>query len=181
MVWVTAPDTITSMVAGVVEKLIRLAEKFFTVTVMGCVPVKQARPPPGDTRFVIPTSILDGAGAALKASAPRSVGVNPERVDASKSDVGPMAGANVASTEEALAAAHDAHPALTPALAKKIIAGTDYLKIATTLVHCATDVALPKLDIAMPKSPADLSKIYEMKERYGLGASVDRLIAALKW
>ena len=88
---------------------------------------------------------------------------------------------NFSTTEEALAAAHDAHPALTPALAKKIIAGTDYLKIAPTLVHCATDVALPKLDIAMPKSPADLSKIYEMKERYGLGASVDRLIAALKW
>jgi 5'-3' exonuclease len=88
---------------------------------------------------------------------------------------------NFSTTEEALAAAHDAHPALTPALAKKIIAGTDYLKIAPTLVHCATDVALPKLDISMPKSPADLSKIYEMKERYGLGASVDRLIAALKW
>jgi len=33
----------------------------------------------------------------------------------------------------------------------------------------------------MPKAPQDLSKIYEMKERYGLGASVDRLIAALKW
>ena len=88
---------------------------------------------------------------------------------------------NFATTDEALAGAHAAHPALTPALAKKIIAGTDYLKIAPTLVHCATDVALPKLDISMPKSPGDLSKIYDMKERYGLGASVDRLIAALKW
>ena len=74
-----------------------------------------------------------------------------------------------------------AHPALKPALAKKIIEGADYLKIAPTLVHCAKDVALPKLDIAMPKAPADLSKIYEMKEQYGLGASVDRLITALKW
>jgi 5'-3' exonuclease len=86
-----------------------------------------------------------------------------------------------ASTDEALAAAHDAHPALTPALAKKIIAGTDYLKIAPTLVNCARDVALPKLDIQMPSAPSDLSKIYEMKERYGLGASIDRMIAALKW
>jgi len=49
------------------------------------------------------------------------------------------------------------------------------------LVHCAKDVALPKLDIAMPKAPADLSKIYAIKEQYGLGASVDRLITALKW
>ena len=82
---------------------------------------------------------------------------------------------------QALQGAHDAHPALTPALAKKIIAGAEYLKIAPTLVHCAKDVALPTLDISMPQAPKDLSKIYEMKERYGLGASVDRLIAALKW
>jgi hypothetical protein len=33
----------------------------------------------------------------------------------------------------------------------------------------------------MPTPPKDFSKIYEIKERYGLGASVDRLIAALKW
>ena len=86
-----------------------------------------------------------------------------------------------ADVDQALQGAHDAHEALTPALAKKIIAGADYLKIAPTLVNCARDVALPTLDIAMPKAPADLSKIYAIKERYGLGASVDRLIAALKW
>jgi 5'-3' exonuclease len=86
-----------------------------------------------------------------------------------------------ADVDQALQGAHEAHQALTPALARKIIAGADYLKIAPTLVNCAKDVALPALDIAMPKAPADLSKIYEIKERYGLGASVDRLIAALKW
>ena len=86
-----------------------------------------------------------------------------------------------ADVDQALQGAHEAHEALSPALAKKIIAGADYLKIAPTLVHCAKDVALPSLDIAMPKAPSDLSKIYEIKERYGLGASVDRLIAALKW
>jgi 5'-3' exonuclease len=88
---------------------------------------------------------------------------------------------NFADVDEALQSAKDAHPSLKPALAKKIIEGADYLKIAPTLVHCAKDVALPKLDISMPKKPADLSKIYEIKERYGLGASVDRLITALKW
>ena len=88
---------------------------------------------------------------------------------------------NFASVEEALAGAHSAHPSLTPALAKKIIEGTDYLKIAPTLVHCARDVALPTLDISMPKKPDDLSEIYRMKEEYGLGASVDRLISALNW
>lgn len=88
---------------------------------------------------------------------------------------------NFADVDEALQGARGAHPSLKPALAKKIIEGADYLKIAPTLVNCARDVALPKLDIAMPKKPDDLSKIYEIKERYGLGASVDRLITALKW
>jgi 5'-3' exonuclease len=83
--------------------------------------------------------------------------------------------------EQALQAAHEGHESLPPALAKKIIAGHEYLKIAPTLVHCARDVALPKMKIDMPPKPADLSEIYRMKDEYGLGASVDRLIAALGW
>lgn len=83
--------------------------------------------------------------------------------------------------DEALAGAKAEHPALTKSLAKKIIDGADYLKIAPTLVHCAKDVAIPKMDIAMPKKPEDLSTIYQMKDEYGLGASVDRLISALGW
>jgi hypothetical protein len=37
------------------------------------------------------------------------------------------------------------------------------------------------MKIDMPSKPADLSQIYQMKDEYGLGASVDRLIAALGW
>ncbi len=85
------------------------------------------------------------------------------------------------SVADALQGAHDAHPALTPALARKIIDGSDYLKIAPTLVNCARDVPLPALDIAMPPAPKDFSDIYQFKERYGLGTSVDRLISALAW
>ena len=88
---------------------------------------------------------------------------------------------NFATVDEALAGAKSGHESLTPALAKKIIEGADYLKIAPTLVHCARDVALPTLDISMPKKPDDLSEIYRIKDEYGLGASVDRLIAALNW
>jgi 5'-3' exonuclease len=86
-----------------------------------------------------------------------------------------------ATVDEALAGAKAEHPALTKSLAKKIIDGADYLKIAPTLVHCAKDVAIPKMNIAMPKKPEDLSTIYQMKDEYGLGASVDRLISALGW
>jgi len=88
---------------------------------------------------------------------------------------------NFANVDEALAAARQGHSALTANLAKKIIEGADYLAIAPTLVHCAKDVALPKLDITVPKAPKDLSKIYALKDEYGLGASVDRLISALNW
>lgn len=88
---------------------------------------------------------------------------------------------NFANVDEVLAGAHAAHESLSPALAKKIIAGTDYLKIAPTVVQVARNVNLPRVDLSMPKAPSDLSEIYQFKERYGLGASVDRLISALGW
>ena len=83
--------------------------------------------------------------------------------------------------EDALAAALEAHEALPSALAKKIIAGADYLKIAPKLVRVARDAPLPKVDLKLPQAPGDLSAIYQFKERYALGASVDRLISALGW
>ena len=86
-----------------------------------------------------------------------------------------------ANVDEALLGALNSHEALLPALAKKIIAGADYLKIAPTLVRVARDVPLPKVDLKMPQPPSDLSPIYQFKERYGLGASVDRMISALGW
>lgn len=88
---------------------------------------------------------------------------------------------NFASVDEAIAGAKSGHENLSPALAKKIIEGIDYLKIAPTLVNCARDVALPAVSLEIPGRPNDLSDIYAMKEEYGLGASVDRLIAALNW
>jgi len=88
---------------------------------------------------------------------------------------------NFATVAEVQKAANKGDDRLSASLAKKIIDGADYLKIAPTLVHCAQDVAIPEMDIAMPKKPADLSDIYRFKEEYGLGASVDRLISALDW
>ena len=88
---------------------------------------------------------------------------------------------NFASVDEALSGAKAGNELLSASLAKKIIEGADYLKIAPTLVNCARDVAIPKMEIAMPSKPADLSDIYAIKDEYGLGASVDRLISALGW
>jgi len=90
--------------------------------------------------------------------------------------------ANAFSTiEESLAAAHADDDRLTPLLRKRLIEGSDYIKIAPTLVHCALDVPIPTMEIALPQAPQDLSEIYAFKDEYGLGASVDRLIAALGW
>jgi 5'-3' exonuclease len=88
---------------------------------------------------------------------------------------------NFASADDALAGAKAGHEVLSASLAKKIIEGADYLKIAPTLVNCARDVAIPSMTIAIPTKPEDLSAIYAIKDEYGLGASVDRLISALQW
>ena len=88
---------------------------------------------------------------------------------------------NFASVDDALAGAKAGHEVLSASLAKKIVEGADYLKIAPTLVNCARDVAIPSMKIDMPTKPEDLSEIYAIKDEYGLGASVDRLISALQW
>ena len=83
--------------------------------------------------------------------------------------------------EEALEAAHNDDDRLTPLLRKRLIEGSEYIAIAPTLVHCALDVPLPKMELKVPNAPKDLSDIYAFKDKYGLGASVDRLISALGW
>lgn len=88
---------------------------------------------------------------------------------------------NFASIEEALAAARSDDERLPIGLRKKLIDGADYVAIAPKLVHCALDVPIPTMSIAMPKRPASLEHIYQYKEDYGLGASIDRMIAALNW
>jgi len=49
------------------------------------------------------------------------------------------------------------------------------------LVRCVRDLPLPQVSLKLPLRPADIDVIYDLKERYGLGASIDRLIAALQW
>jgi 5'-3' exonuclease len=86
-----------------------------------------------------------------------------------------------ATIDDAISAARQSDERLPAALARKIVAGEAYLSIAPTVVNCARNVPLPHIELGMPKAPSDLSRIYEMKEKYSLGASVDRLISALQW
>jgi 5'-3' exonuclease len=83
--------------------------------------------------------------------------------------------------DEALKAAKAEDARLTPLLRRKLIEGEDYSKIAPKLVHCALDVAIPQMSIDMPKKPINFDEIYQYKNDYGLGASIDRMISALGW
>ncbi len=83
--------------------------------------------------------------------------------------------------EEVMLAAKNNDERLTPNARKKLLESADYAGIAPKLVHCALDVPLPKLNIDLPKRPNNLDEIYQYQRDYGLGASVDRLIAALQW
>jgi len=87
-----------------------------------------------------------------------------------------------ATMDDVIAAAGDeSDTRLTPLLRKKLLAGADYAAIAPKLVHCALDIELPQVDIKKPKKPDSLDEIYQYKNDYGLGASIDRLISALGW
>ena len=85
------------------------------------------------------------------------------------------------SLEEVMLAAKNEDERLTANARKKLLESAEYARIAPKLVHCALDVPLPKLNIDMPKRPANLDEIYQYQKDYGLGTSVDRLIAALQW
>jgi len=88
---------------------------------------------------------------------------------------------NFKDVDAVIEGAKNSHEALTSNLIKKIIDGQKYLTIAPTLVQCARNVRLPEIDLSIPTKPADLSQIYALQKEYGLGASIDRMIAALKW
>ena len=85
------------------------------------------------------------------------------------------------SLEEVMLAAKNEDERLTANARKKLLESAEYARIAPKLVHCALDVPLPKLNIDMPKRPANLDEIYQYQKDYGLGTSIDRLIAALQW
>ena len=85
------------------------------------------------------------------------------------------------SMSEVIDAAHKEDDRLHPTHRKKILADLDYARIAEKLVTCATDIRLPSVELNLPQEPQDRKYLENMKKDYGLGASVDRLISALKW
>ena len=85
------------------------------------------------------------------------------------------------SLEEVMAGAVSGDERLTSNLCKKLLASADYAAIAPKLVSCATDIALPEMSIDLPTKPKSMEKINFLKEEYGLGTSIDRIVSALGW
>ena len=83
--------------------------------------------------------------------------------------------------EEVMIAAANGDERLTPNLCKKLLASAAYAAIAPKLVSCATDIALPEMSIDLPTKPQSMDKLNSLKEEYGLGTSIDRIVSALGW
>ena len=95
---------------------------------------------------------------------------------------GAMVIANLFKTmPEVMQAAAGADERLSANIRKKLLESSQYAAIAPKLVGCALDVAIPEMEISMPKKPKSLEKIIRLKDEFGLGASIDRIMSALNW
>jgi len=83
---------------------------------------------------------------------------------------------------QALIAAAVAEDKRVPKRAQaSIMASAEYLAAAPTVVAVAVDAPVElDRDDKVPTAPADLDRVLALKKRWDLGASVDRLLAALK-
>ena len=82
---------------------------------------------------------------------------------------------------EVMQAAANSDERLSVNIRKKLLESSQYAAIAPKLVGCALDVAIPEMEITMPKKPKSLEKIEKLKEDFGLGASINRIMSALNW
>ena len=79
--------------------------------------------------------------------------------------------------EDILAAAGDPASGMSASLRAKIAGSIDYLGRAREVVRCVDDLDLPPFSLA--RGAVDLDACDELKARYDLGGSMDRILAAL--
>ena len=60
---------------------------------------------------------------------------------------------------------------------KKFDESIEYAQIMEKLVMCATDVPVPKIDSKLHSSNFSSSALSALKDKYGLGTSIDRFIS----
>src|SRR5262252_9340177 len=77
---------------------------------------------------------------------------------------------------EAIDKGHGGFPAGARA---KLEAARDYLAVAPMVVRVATDAPVPEVDGGLPVSPVDPGMLADLDDRFGLGSSLRRAVAAL--
>lgn len=78
-----------------------------------------------------------------------------------------------------LAAVGDPASGLTPSQRKRLDGARPYLAVAPKVVRVADDVALTGFDAALPVRPRDPEALDALAQRWGLGGSLQRLLAVL--
>lgn len=77
-----------------------------------------------------------------------------------------------------VAALADPDAGFAPGLRAKLVDAAAYLKVAPDVVRVATNVKLPKLDVALPTVPRDPDLLVALAERWGVAGAVRRLVDA---
>ncbi|MER6124768.1 5'-3' exonuclease [Streptomyces sp. NPDC001795] len=78
-----------------------------------------------------------------------------------------------------MAAVDDPKAKLTPAQRKRLDEARPYLAVAPKVVRVADDVPVPDVDTALPHAPRDPAAVERLAARWGLGGSLQRLLATL--
>lgn len=79
-----------------------------------------------------------------------------------------------------VAAAGDPGSGLTPAQRKRLDGARDYLAVAPSVVRVARDVELPAVGAGLPGRPRNPQELDRLAEQWGLGGSLERLLAVLE-
>lgn len=84
------------------------------------------------------------------------------------------------SLDALIAAADEEHPDVPKRARAALVAAAEYLAVAPTVVRVVPDapVVLSR-DDKVPATAVDAARVQELKQRWNLGGSVDRLLAAL--
>ncbi|MFE4417845.1 5'-3' exonuclease H3TH domain-containing protein [Streptomyces sp. NPDC056817] len=78
-----------------------------------------------------------------------------------------------------MAAVDDPKAKLTPSQRRRLDEARPYLAVAPKVVRVAADVPVPDVDTSLPRAPRDPAALEELAARWGLGGSLQRLLATL--
>lgn len=79
-----------------------------------------------------------------------------------------------------MAAVDDPKSKLTPSQRKRLDESRPYVAVAPKVVRVATDVPVPDISLALPRTPHDPAALDELAARWNLGGALKRLVSLLE-